>query len=381
MTRSMGLSAVAAAVAAALTGAGLAGLGPPAQAQAPLLPPQVQNGPVEHRRVTAIARDLAALGAGDEPVWVGWTVPIAGGPRDLCNWYSSPSLAVRGFYAEAGQDRDSSTPQIPPATGPVPLEAGSGLVVLARLVDGRLDRVRTLSDDCPIDAGGRAVYWLDGVTPATSLAWLDGLTAAASDPSAPRTTLDERRSIANAAVTAIAQHAAADADAMLERLARGDGQSSVRRQAATRLAAYRGAAGFDAIRRLIGDETDPAVRRSFISALGQTRQPGTAGALLALARTDADERARAEAVSAYARAAGTAGIDDLLDILAGDPALSVKRRAVTSLASMPGDAGVPHLIALARSRADLALKKDAVTALTRSDDPRARAFLEEIIKR
>ena len=35
----------------------------------------------------------------------------------------------------------------------------------------------SFSDDCPLDAGGRTVYWLDGVTAADSVAYLQSLIA------------------------------------------------------------------------------------------------------------------------------------------------------------------------------------------------------------
>lgn len=343
--------------------------------QAPLLAPQVQNGRVEHRPVTDIGRDLATLGA-SAPVWVGWTVPMADGPRDLCNWYSSPSSTVRGFFAESVEMDEAR--QIAPATTPVPLEAGNGLVVLARVESGALQRVRTLSDDCPIDAGGRTVYWLDGVTPAASLAWLDTLTSVPTSTVADRLIADERRSIASAAVGAIAMHASADADRILERLAT---DANLRRTAASRMASYRGATGFETLRRLIAAEADDEARRSLVSALGQTRQPGTPDALLHVAREDADARARGDAALAYLRLAGPAGIPDAMALVGPDADDTVVSRVVSGLASMPDGAGLPALITLARTSADLDVKKEAVTALSRSDDPRARALLTEIIKR
>jgi HEAT repeat protein len=262
----------------------------------------------------------------------------------------------------------------------VPLEAGHGLVVLARMSDGTLDQVRTLSDDCPIDAGGRAVYWLDGVTAAQSLAWLDRQTGVEATTAAARVETDRLRSIASAALTAVALHAAPDADRILERIATSDAADNLRRQAGSRMAAYRGAAGFEALRRLIAAEADEATRRSFVSALGQTRELGAADVLLELARTDPAPRVRGEAAYHYIRFAGEAGADAIVTLIERDAELSVKRRAISGLAALPGDAGIPHLIELARRSQDLTVKKEAVSAITRSDDPRARAFLAEIIR-
>jgi HEAT repeat protein len=364
MTRALGLSLI---VASALTAMPRAvGPAPPEAVQ----DPQVQNGRTEHRPVTSIARDLVAVGGGAEPVWVGWLVPMVAGERDLCNWYSNPSVTVRGFFADAGQT-GTTRPQIAPPTGPVPLEAGTRLLVLARMLDGRLDRLRTLTDDCPIDAGGRTIYWLDGVTPASSLAWLESLTALDAATVADRLTLDARRSTATSAVSAIALHADAGADAMLDRLAGSGTDASLRRQAASRMAAYRGATGFAALQRLLASETDLAMRRSVVSALGQTRQPGTPDLMLGLARDDRDPRARGEAAAAYLRLAGSTGIPPAMALVTPETPDAVSSRVVSGLANLPDDQGVPSLMTIARSGLSLPVRRSALAALGRSDQPAA----------
>ena len=48
--------------------------------------------------------------------------------------------------------------------------------MFARVLDGRVERLRTISDDCPVDASGLTVFSLTGVTPADSLRFLDTFT-------------------------------------------------------------------------------------------------------------------------------------------------------------------------------------------------------------
>lgn len=326
-----------------------------------VLAPQVQNGEVQHVSAGTVEEGLARAGS-NGTVWVGWTVPMVAGTRDLCNWYSNAQTSVRGFLADAGDARTEAPPEIAPATGPVPLEAGMGLVVLVRLVDGRQERLRTLSDDCPIDAGGRSVVWLDGINASASLAYLAGL--------------DDT----DAALSAVSLHRDDGATEILERLAT-EGTDTVRRRAASRLATFRGAAGFAILTRLVASETDEEMRRSLVSALGRTRQPGTADALLDLARNDQDATLRGEAAYHYARVAGEAGVPQTLGLIASDPDDQVKQRATAGIATLPDASGIPHLITLARSSENLAVAKQAVRAIGRSDDPRARAFLEEIVRR
>ncbi len=116
------------------------------QAQAP--PVQIQNGKVEVRKGTAIDREIASLAPAraDEPVWVAWRAPMTNGDRDMCSWYTDRTGTVRGMYhrwiglgstvALASNPR----PQITAPTGPIPLEAGTQVVMLARVIDRKVER-------------------------------------------------------------------------------------------------------------------------------------------------------------------------------------------------------------------------------------------------
>lgn len=336
--------------------------------------PPIQNGKVETRQATSIDKELASVGGGAEPAWVGWRVPMVDGDRSLCStWGVNDQIYARGFILEPTPG--VSRPQTTPPSGPVALEAGTGLMVLARMIEGKLERLRPLSDDCPIDAGGRTVYWLNGITPAESLRFLDSLLKRDS------LALDQQRKLAESALTAIGFHRDAGATAILDRIATADQDSGLRRHAASSLASYRGAPGFETLRKLMATERDQNLRRSFTTSLGQTRQPGTTDALLALARGDEDPRVRAEAVYWYAQRAGAAGTANVMAIIDKDTDTAVKQRGVSGISTLPGNAGVPTLIELARSDRPLPVRKQAVSALGQSKDPRAIAYLEEIVKK
>lgn len=341
--------------------------------------PPVQNGRVEARQPADLAGEIRTIaGSASDPVWVGWRAAMIGGPRSLCNWYVDDDMAVRGFLASTGAPRASSVPQITPPAGPVPIEAGTGLVILARLVDGQVERLRTLTDDCPIDAGGRTIYWFDGISAARSLVYLDTLTGLDDLDGLDRSSANARRSRARSAVSAIALHADSGADAILDRLAASE-ETSLRRHAFTQLGAYRGQHGFETLRRLIGTETNQAARRALVTAMAQTGHPAAADALLDLARTDADGRLRGEAVYQYLRLAGDAGVTSALAIIDADAEEDVKRRAIQGIFGLPDSAGVPHLITLARTSSDQAVRLEAVEQLGKTKDPRAIAYLTELL--
>ena len=188
------------------------------------------------------------------------------------------------------------------------------------------------------------------------------------------------RSLASSALGAIALHRDPAADAVLDRIA-GTPADDQRSSAVSLLATLRGAHGFATVQKLLTTERSADVRRTLASALGQTREPGTAEALLTLARSDADPRVRAAAIYAYTPRAGAAGLSAVSTVISQDTDESVKTRAVTSLGRLPEDGGVPTLIQLARTSTVLAVKKEAVRVLGDSKDPRATAFLQELIAR
>jgi len=343
----------------------------PVAQQAP--PSLVQNGRVETKAATSIDREIAAVGTSADAAWLAWRVPMVDGERNMCStWYSDPYGYVRGQQLEPTEG--FGPPKIAPAAGPVALEGGTNLIVLARVVDGKLERLRSLSDDCPMDAGGRPFTWLTGITSAESLRFLESQVRRDNMP------LDQQRRFSDSAASAISLHRDPAADAILDRLASSDRDSDMRRRAGTWLGQYRGAHGLATLKALIGTEKDQSTRVSFVNALAQTRQPGTADALLALAQNDADPKVRAEAVYWYPVRAGAAGINATRAIIDKDVDDNVKKRAVSGVSRLPNEGGIPTLIELAQPKSNPVVRKEAISALGRSKDPRAVAFLEQILR-
>jgi hypothetical protein len=354
-------------------------------AEAPAPQQQIQNGKVETRRTTAIDREITALAATPEPVWAAWRVPMIEGDRRMCSWWSDQTGVVRGELLDYNMTGTTivgaggQKPQIAPPTGPLPLEAGTQLLVLVRLLDGRVERLRTVGDDCPIDAQGRTVYWLEGVTPAESVRYLDSLVRLEGDArTQPLPRLQSN--IASSALSAIAYHADPTASSVLDRIAGGERDTHLRQSAMSRLATLRGAAGFATLRTLLDAERTPEIRRQLVSALGQTREPGTGDVMRALLK-DPDARIRAEAVYVLAARSGPGANDEITRLLESEADTNVKKRALSGIYQQANGAGIPALIQLARTHKDPVVRKEAVATLSRSRDPRATAFMEELVKR
>jgi hypothetical protein len=324
--------------------------------------------------VTSLDRDVAAIGDVAGPTWVGWNVPMVPGERELCSNWSDGERVSRGMVLDAGPG-GPVPPTFDRPEGPLTLEAGTGLVVLLRVMDRRVERIRMAGNDCPLDAGGRPLTWLTGVQPSASLAYLQTLTNI--------TTLDveAQRRLAESAIRAIALHLDTGADAVLTDIAGSSGHSRLRNVATEWLARARGAAGFAYITAALRTVRDTGHRRSLAAALGQTREPGTAAALLALARSDEDPPVRAVALYGYALLGPESYVTDVIDIMAGDRHAEVRNRGIAGLLRRSSWQTVPALIALARSTADLSLRKELVRALGTTDDARARAYIEELVSR
>ena len=304
----------------------------------------------------SIDREIAAASPSNatEPNWIAWRAPMVDGDRDMCSWYNT----TRGMYMDDGMVYVSGTgiinserlerPQITPPKGPVPLEGGTSVVVLARLIGGRVERLRTVGDDCPMDAGGRTVYWLDSITPAESIRFLAAL--AQAGPS-DRTMYENDRRVAETAVRAIGYHRDASADATLDRIAADHRDSGIRRQAASTLTSLRGAHGVTTVTRLLSTSKDADDRRSLTSALGQSRDASAVPALRSLI-SDPDEKVRSEAVYYFIQRGGLAVVPDALKSIAADKADTVRRRAVYFDRPPPGRCRRPATPAAGKGHLD-----------------------------
>ena len=353
----------------------------PASAQQP----QIQNGKVEVRKDTAIDRAIASVPAAgpDQPTWVAWKVPMIAGDRDMCSWYSDRTGTLRGTYIDDGVVTvigdslvSNPRPQITAPTGPVPLEAGTNVVVLARVLEGKLERLRTVGDDCPMDAGGRTVYWLDAITPGESIRFLTTLVRAGAPD---RGLVEQERRLAETAMRAIAYHRDAGADAALEQFAADHRDVTMKRAAASHLGSLRGARGAAALAKFIASEKDVDARRQLIISLGQSREPAAVDTLRGLLR-DPELKIRSEATYYYVIRGGASALPEAQKMLAAETDTSVKTRIVSAIGRLPVETSIPALLQLARSE-DAVVRKQATSALSQSKDPRAVAFMEAILKR
>jgi hypothetical protein len=162
-------------------------------------PKLLVNGQVDtHSAASGLESEFKTLtSAQPQPAWIAYSVPVLAGHGLGCELVSP-----NGWWAP----------------GVVHLEPPDHMLVFFRIESNAVERVRTISPDCQIDAGGAPVHWLTDVRPAESVALLGGMAAAAGRTAA-------------GALSAIALHADPAGVPLLIQTAKTSRDAEVRKQA------------------------------------------------------------------------------------------------------------------------------------------------------
>lgn len=174
---------------------------------------RIANARIEGR---SAAEFQTLLRTAAPPFWIAYSAPAIAARRLACCLYAEQECA--GCYLEGRREGARFQPG-----NSVNLDPPGNVVVLYRVANGGIEKVRTFSPDCELDAGGLTVYWLSAVGAQQSLDWL--VTLASEDGSG-------KKGLPSAAATAIAMHAGPEAVEHLIQLAR---RTSAREAARTAL--------------------------------------------------------------------------------------------------------------------------------------------------
>ena len=347
--------------------------------------PRIQNGTVTTQPASsAFAQSFKSIvSSASEVAWIGYAVPVADGERVMCCGNGGTSF-VNGTMSDASGccglcrlENSSGTtmstrPQAPTPAGVIKLEGSDQMIVLFRVAERAVERIRVFSEDCQLDAGGRPVRWLENVRPADSIALLESLVSAQPQG-------DTKNRVTDGAITAIAMHGDPSADASLERLVSKNQPEYVRKKVTFWLGNARGQRGFQALQRILREDPSVEVRKGAIFGLTQSKVPQAVDTLIATARTDAEPRLRGEALFWLAQKAGEKASATIADRIDQDPDTEVKKKAVFALSQLPKDEGVPLLIKVARTNSNPEVRKQAMFWLGQSKDPRATDFFAEVL--
>jgi hypothetical protein len=337
--------------------------------------PRVANARLEKR---TLAGPLAAevtkwAEQAVQPQWIGYAVArVPSDRQQACceNDYGSRGNAACGTCRLEGDEHGIS---VTSKDGAVKLEGPQNIAVLFRAQNKRIMKIRVVSEECLLDAGGLPFVWLMDVKSAESVALLGGYMRGAE--------LENRDgdSIGHGVLTAIAIHADSTADGALESFAQPQQPESLRRQTAFWLGEARGKAGLAALQKMAKIDPSAEVRTQVAFALSVSREPGALDEMIRMAKDDQSAHVRGQALFWLAQKAGQKAVSTITGAIENDPDTEVKKKAVFALSQLPKDEGVPKLVEVAQSNRNLEVRKQAMFWLGQSNDPRALAFFEKVL--
>jgi HEAT repeat protein len=175
-------------------------------------------------------------------------------------------------------------------------------------------------------------------------------------------------------------HAAPEATKALEQIATSSESDHTREQAAFWLGVQRGHEGLVALKSL-EEKGDAHFREKLAFDFSQNSDPAAEDELIHMAKFDEDSKVRGQALFWIAQKAGKRATAALNDAIQNDPETEVKKKAVFALSQLPKEEGVPQLIHVADTNANPEVRKQAFFWLGQSGDPRALAYLEQVLKK
>jgi hypothetical protein len=346
---------------------------------APANEPQTEAPRIENARVEShpLARPLAAelqtwAQQSAQPQWIGYTVLQVAGSREVCcasggSWNQGcETCRLEGSDHGVNMNSRDAT---------VKLEGPRELGILFRAENHKVTKIRVVSPECTLDAGGLPFVWLTEVKPAESVAVLSGYVRDESFVER-----DDNR-MGHEALKAVALHADQSADRAMESFVRSTEREALRKQAAFWLGGARGKSGLVTLQQMAKSDPSTEVRAQVTFALSVSREPGALDEMIRMAHDDESGHVRGQALFWLAQKAGKKAEGAITGAIENDPDTEVKKKAVFALSQMPKDEGVPKLIQVAQTNRNPAVRKQAMFWLGQSNDPRALEFFEKVLSR
>ncbi len=305
----------------------------------------------------------------DKPAWIGYSVARVAGERSICCGNYNDGEVCETCRLE-GENHGVNVNR----NDPVKLESSQRLVVLLRVENHEVMRIRIASEDCTLDAGGLRVVWLTGVKTDDSVQMLSEFVLGGQFERHGQTPGEE-------ALTAIALHGDAAADRALAKFTETSQPEELRKKAVFWLGEARGAAGLERLRAMEKSDPSVEVRSQIAFALSVSREPGALDEMILMAREDQSGHVRGQALFWLAQKAGKKAVGAISGAIENDPETDVKKKAVFALSQLPKDEGVPKLIEVAESNRNPEVRKQAMFWLGQSNDPRALEFFEKVLTR
>jgi len=327
-----------------------------------------QHPRIVHGTVTSVAAspDLGAQIRSSRTKYIGYAVPEIEGERVMCCFQDFGEFRSGGtcvldhegnFFSN--DDRDELHP----------VDSGT-FAVLYSVVNGEIERARSYSMECVLDANGAAVTWIEGVEPRKSVALIASILSTPGHHS-------------DYVMGTLALHADPSATTELERMLRSTTESDeTRGHAAFWLGQTRGRRGYEDVLAVARSQSSSQhLREKAVFAISQSKEPGAVDELINLAKHDPIAHVRSQALFWLSQKAGKKAAGAVRQSVDDDPDEGVRAKAVFAVSQLPDDQSVPMLIELMKTHRDGNVRKKAAFWLGQKHDPRALAAIEEILRK
>jgi len=255
------------------------------------------------------------------------------------------------------------------------------LRVYAKLVGGKVERLRALAPTCEVTSAtpvqhlgtrnvGDSSRFLGNLL-ATTLPANEDLTTKARTP---------ERELYRSALSAVAQHRGDTALSVLAAEARAQRPRELRRDAVFWIGQTRGEAGVDILKPIMAADADANIREHAGFSVAQSKSPRAAPLLIQQGENDPETKVRSQAWFWLAQTKAPNVERAISDAVRLDPERKVRHQAVFALSQLPEERAVKALTAIAENRnLPKEDRKQAVFWLGQSKSPDAVAWLEKTL--
>jgi hypothetical protein len=254
---------------------------------------RISNAKIETQAVAGtLERTIDTIASRSGAAWIGYRTPMIPGPRQMCCYdsvASSNDCCGMCRLESGGGVTMTQSSSVETRGSRVVLEAPTDVIVLARVENRAITRIRTFTPDCDIDGGGMTVVWLENVPPAASVAWLSGLARSAGDR-------DRETRIVRPALAALALHPDRAALTTLIDLARNDPRRETKNQALFWLSQRAGQEAVSTITDALQNDPETEVKRRAVFALSQLPRDEGIPLLIQVARSNRNPEVRKQAM-------------------------------------------------------------------------------------
>jgi len=259
---------------------------------------QIDNATVNRTDASrGVGATIAAIGS-TNPTWFAWTVPIKG--ASICCWNGGNGGGRNGCCGRCKLDGNRGF-SINNDDDDIGVSQMSEMLVVARLEQGRVRRVRLFNTECGLDGQGKTVQLLMNVSPESSVDFF----------------LSQMRNADREGemMAALSMHEHPRVTPALIQLARNDPESETRRHALFWLGQKAGAKVAGELRRAVDEDPDEDVKEHAVFAISQLPRERSVPLLIELVKTHKSRKVRERALFWLTQTGDQRAIDLIESIL------------------------------------------------------------------